>query len=134
MSMTAADRAALRRYYDGQLRPQEVVAAMSGPGTMFPVKTVRRGDQVRPLPAREQPFPAIAIRDRDRTFDLYDYLSVNRVGGLLVMKDGKVALEAYDLGVAPDTQWWSCSLAKSFASTLVGVALAEAISPAWTSR
>lgn len=69
--------------------------------------------------------PPLAIRHGGRTWDLYDYLSVNRVAGLLVLKRGRVAAEVYDLGIGPQTQWWSCSLAKSFASTLVGVALAE---------
>lgn len=121
----AAARATLLRFYDGSLLPPELVAVMSDPGRAMPWSRIPRGGATRPLPTADRPFPRLAIRHADRTWDLVDYLSVNRVAGLLVMKRGEVVLETYDLGVGPATQWWSCSLAKSFASTLVGVALAE---------
>ena len=123
--MDPAERDDLRRYYGGQLRPAAVVGRMSGAGRVFPHRTIARGPAVRPLPSAAAALPPLAIRHGGRTWDLYDYLSVNRVAGLLVLKRGEVVAEVYDLGVGPATQWWSCSLAKSFASTLVGVALAE---------
>jgi CubicO group peptidase (beta-lactamase class C family) len=44
---------------------------------------------------------------------------------MLVLKDGAIAFEDYELGIGPDTHWISFSMAKSIASTLVGVAVAE---------
>ncbi|BBK39007.1 hypothetical protein STAQ_40850 [Allostella sp. ATCC 35155] len=121
----AAARAALLRFYDGTLRPGELVSMMSDPGRAMPWRRIARGPATRPLPAAEERLPPLAIRHAGRSWDLVDYLSVNRVAGLLVMKRGRVVLETYELGIGPETQWWSCSLAKSFASTLAGMALAE---------
>lgn len=118
-------RAALLRFYDGTLRPGELVSMMSDPGRAMPWRRIARGPATRPLPAAEERLPPLAIRHAGRSWDLVDYLSVNRVAGLLVMKRGRVVLETYELGIGPETQWWSCSLAKSFASTLAGMALAE---------
>jgi CubicO group peptidase (beta-lactamase class C family) len=44
---------------------------------------------------------------------------------MLVLKDGEIAFEDYELGVGPDTHWISFSMAKSITSTLVGVAVAD---------
>lgn len=57
--------------------------------------------------------------------DLFDYLAYNRVAGLLVLKDGRIALEDYELGAGPATRWASFSMAKSVSSTLVAVALKQ---------
>ena len=56
---------------------------------------------------------------------MYDYLSLNRVSGLLILKDGKIAFERYELGNNEATRWMSMSIAKSIASTLVGVAIKD---------
>lgn len=77
------------------------------------------------LPRAETRFPAIQFRDRGRTFDLYDYLALNRVAGLLVLKNGKIALEVYELGMQPETRWLGFSMAKSITSTLVGAAIRD---------
>ena len=56
---------------------------------------------------------------------LFDYLATGRVAGILVLKNGEIALEDYELGIGPDTPWLSFSLAKSITSTLVGAAVAD---------
>ncbi|WP_447741960.1 serine hydrolase domain-containing protein [Pseudomonas laurentiana] len=43
----------------------------------------------------------------------------------MVLKDGKIALEKYYLTGGPEVQWISWSVAKSFVSTLVGIAYEE---------
>jgi CubicO group peptidase (beta-lactamase class C family) len=50
---------------------------------------------------------------------------MNRVAGLLILKDGKVVLEDYELGAGPATRWASFSMAKSVTSTLIGAALQD---------
>jgi len=44
-----------------------------------------------------------------------------------VLKDGKVALEDYQLGAGSSTRWPSFSMAKSITSTLVGIALHDGL-------
>jgi hypothetical protein len=60
-----------------------------------------------------------------RQYDLADYLSLNRVAGLLILKNGRIALENYELGNNGTTRWLSGSIAKSITSTLIGAALKE---------
>jgi CubicO group peptidase (beta-lactamase class C family) len=56
---------------------------------------------------------------------MYDYMSVNRVSGLLVLKNGKSVLERYELGNTENTHWMSMSVVKSMSSTLVGAAIKD---------
>ncbi|SFB78879.1 hypothetical protein SAMN05428997_10283 [Bosea sp. CRIB-10] len=68
--MDAAAREHIRRYYDGTLRPDEMVAAMSQEAGWFPSRVVRRGATVSPLPDAGRGLPPLEIRDHGRTFDL----------------------------------------------------------------
>src|SRR5262249_50506687 len=47
------------------------------------------------------------------------------VTGLLVVKDGKIALERYELGNTDKTRWMSMSVMKSFTAALVGAAIKD---------
>lgn len=123
----ATDIAGLQQMYDGAVLPDVSVATLSHTERLLPVRTVHRGGSVRPLPRRAKPFPKMHFEDHGRSFDLYDYLAINRVAGLLVLKDGEIALEDYELGIGPATHWASFSMAKSVASTLVGVALVDGL-------
>lgn len=127
MGIDAPGRAVLQRFYDGTMRPGETVEALSTYHRMHPTRTIARGAVSRPLAGRGEPLPRITFTQDGRTFDLYDYLATNRVAGLLIMKQGRVVAEIYELGLQPDTLWASCSMAKSVASTLVGVAVREGL-------
>jgi CubicO group peptidase (beta-lactamase class C family) len=47
--------------------------------------------------------------------------------GIMVLVDGKVAYEAYGLGLGPNDRWTSFSVAKSFTSTLLGAAVKDGL-------
>jgi CubicO group peptidase (beta-lactamase class C family) len=121
----AADDRMLRKMYDGAMFPDAAVATLSHTERLLPVRVVHRGGRARVLQRRAQAFPDIHFEDHGRRFDLYDYLSSNRVTGILVLKNGEIALEEYELGLAPKTQWASFSMAKSVTSTLLGAALVD---------
>jgi CubicO group peptidase (beta-lactamase class C family) len=123
----AADIAGLQQMYDGSMLPDDAVATFSHTERLLPVRIAHRGGSARPLARRAKPFPEIRFQDHGRSFDLYDYLATNRVAGLLVLKDGEIAREDYQLGVGPNTQWASFSMAKSVASTLVGAAQVDGL-------
>jgi CubicO group peptidase (beta-lactamase class C family) len=127
MSMSPAARDQVERYYDGTMLPDELVTVMSSDTGWFPARTVRRGPQTAPLRRAGRALPHLEIVDHGRVFDLYDYLSVNRVAGLLILKDGEVVEEVHALGTTPETIWKSCSLAKSVTATLVGMAIKEGL-------
>ncbi len=114
-----------RAIYDGHLLPDAEAAAFRHPERWFPSATVHRAERVRSLPAAAHGLPALHFSSNGRQVDLADYLAFNRVAALLVLKDGAVVAEDYELGQRPGDHWVSFSVAKSVSSTLVGIALAE---------
>lgn len=115
----------VRQMYDGALTPDLAVSTFRNIDRLFATRRIRHGATVYPLPAAPRPLAAVKFRSRGRDWDLVDYLAVNRVAALLVLKDGRVALELYQYGNTPATRWMSMSIAKSITSTLIGAALEE---------
>ena len=126
-SAGAQQPAGARQVFDGTMLPGVEVVTFEHGDTLFPVNRVLRGGAVRALPPAPAPIKNVHFHSRGEEYDLFDYLADNRVAGLLVLKDGKVAFEDYELGAGPDTRWISFSMAKSVASTLVGVALKQGL-------
>ena len=110
---------------DGRMPPGEEVATFERSETLYPVEVVSRGNVIRPLPVAGRRLKSAIFQVGDKQYDLFDYLAVNRVAGLLILKDGKVILEDYELGAGPATRWASFSIAKSVTSTLIGAALQD---------
>lgn len=111
--------------YDGTLPPDLAVNTFRNTDRLFATRRVARGEAVRPLPPSARLMPDVHFLDRGRVVPLAEYLDQNRVAGLLVLKDGLVVAEEYRFGNTPATRWMSMSIAKSFTSTLVGMALQE---------
>ena len=65
----------------------------------------------------------VNFKSAGKTYDLFDYLALNRVAGLLILKNGQIVREDYELGIGPKTRWPSFSMGKSVVSTLIGAAL-----------
>ena len=57
--------------------------------------------------------------------DTEQFLDVTDTAALLVLRDGAVVHEQYRLTGGPDIQWISWSVAKSFVSALVGIAVEQ---------
>jgi CubicO group peptidase (beta-lactamase class C family) len=121
----AAPMGTLTQLYDGTMLPDTAVVTFTRTEELWNHVDVARGTKVSALPVSTETFPQIHFTDHGKTFDLYDYMADNRVAGLLVLKDGKIAFEDYELGIGPDTRWMSASMAKSISSTLVGAAIRD---------
>jgi CubicO group peptidase (beta-lactamase class C family) len=115
----------VRQVYDGRLTPDLQANTFRNIDRLFPTRTVNRGGAVSRLEPYGRPLTDVKFQSGGRTVDLFDYLSLNRVAGLLVLKDGKVAFEDYELGNSEATRWMSMSVAKSISSTLVGAAIKD---------
>lgn len=115
----------VRQMYDGALTPEMAVNTFRNIDRLFPTRRVAHGAHPKPLPLSATPLGDVHFRDGDSTYDLARYLELNRVSGLLVLKDGRIALERYRYGNTARTRWMSMSVAKSITSTLVGAALAQ---------
>ncbi len=53
------------------------------------------------------------------------YMQHQRTAGLVIIQDGKIRLEKYGLDFDGEGRWTSFSVAKSFASTMVGAAIKD---------
>lgn len=111
--------------YDGKLSEQAAVSTFRNIDRLFPVRTIKAGGHPFPLPRSSQPLGPVAFDYEGKRYSLDDYVTLNRVTGLLVIKNGQVVTERYEKGNTPDTRWMSMSVAKSITSTLVGAALQD---------
>ncbi len=115
----------VRQIYDGTLYPDIQVRTFRNIDRLFPTRIVSRGTHVYPLPKSQAPLKGVEFTSAGKQYDMYDYMSLNRVSGLLILKDGKIAFERYELGNNETTRWMSMSVVKSITSTLVGVAIKD---------
>ena len=121
----AQEMAKPREVYDGAMRPDVEVKTFAHSDELFPVRVVERGNTVRNLPLSKTPLKNVRFEANGKHYDLFDYLALNRVAGLLILKNGEVVLEDYELGTGPETHWPSYSMAKSASSMLIGAALQD---------
>jgi len=113
----------IRALYDGVLTSDIQIRTFRSSERLFPVREVVCGARVSTLPRRSTALPSIGFLSAGVRYDLVDYLALNRVTGLLVLKDGEVAGEDYAFGNTPQTRWISMSVVKTITATLVGAAL-----------
>jgi CubicO group peptidase (beta-lactamase class C family) len=114
----------VQQIYDGALPESLRVSTFRNIDRLFPSRTVARGSKVYPLPAGK-PLQDVKFVSNGNAYDLDDYVSSNRVTGLLVIKDGRIALERYGSGNTEKTRWMSMSVVKSFTASLVGAAIQD---------
>ncbi len=115
----------VRQIYDGVLTPQMAVNTFRNIDRLFPTRTVTRSSTPMPLPRAAVPLTTVRFKDGGKHYDLENYFELNRVAGLLVIKDGHVNLEQYRFGNSERTRWMSMSIAKSITSTLIGAAVKQ---------
>jgi hypothetical protein len=115
----------VRQVYDGALFPDIQVNTFRNIHRLFPTRLVRAGSKTLPLPLAEHQLQSLVFSSQGQTWDLFDYLSLNRVAGIIVIKDAEIAFERYLLSNTPSTKWMSMSVVKSMVATLVAVAIKD---------
>jgi len=124
-SSSKPDIGGARDIYDGSLYPDKAVRTYSNTELIFPTRIIKAGNKPSALPLSDKPLTSLQFKSEGKTYDLPDFVALNRMVGLLVIKDGKIAYEHYDFGITANTRWMSMSVAKSFVSTLVGAAVKD---------
>jgi CubicO group peptidase (beta-lactamase class C family) len=59
------------------------------------------------------------------SYSLDDFITRNRIAGLIVVKNGRILVERYSFGHSASSKWTSFSVAKSVTSLLVGAAVRD---------
>ncbi len=114
-----------RLAYAGKMLPDRQLRLFKDPAWVFSTRRIARGADVFPLPHADQSIAELPIRAAGNEYDLVDYVSRNRVVGLLILHRGRIVLEHYEAGLDRDSRWISMSMAKSVATTLVGAAIRD---------
>jgi CubicO group peptidase (beta-lactamase class C family) len=76
------------------------------------------------FPVEEKELPG-SFEYADHIFSTQDFIKDSQTTGFLVLKDGKIVYQDYWLGHSQDKQHISFSMAKSFVSALMGIAIEE---------
>ena len=115
----------VRQIYDGVLSPEIAVNTFRNIDRLFPTRTIPRSTNPSRLQRAATPLGAVEFSVDNKRYTLNDFLQLNRIAAILVLKDGRIKLERYRFGNTERTRWMSMSVAKSITSTLVGAALRQ---------
>lgn len=92
---------------------------------IFASRTIPRG---RPAPLEVvQPELDVTYDDNGTQRHVDDLMRDEHVSGLLVVKDEKVVLERYAMGLTPEGRWQSSSMVKSLTACLIGAAIHDGL-------
>jgi CubicO group peptidase (beta-lactamase class C family) len=91
---------------------------------MFATRTVEAGNDVWVLPSKPVSLEG-EYRIGGKTLSLSDHLEATATNALVVVKDGNIVYENYRNGSDANTRFITYSVAKSYVSTLIGLALAD---------
>ncbi len=111
--------------YDGTLTSDIQVNTFRHIDRLFPVRVVKHGPHVLALLPAPRRLTTVGFSSGGKTYDLIDYMALNRVTALLVLKDGRIAYEDYEMGNTEKTRWMSMSMVKSITASLMGAAIRD---------
>ncbi len=126
-STNAADEAGSERAAPDitNTTPENQAPTFRNQNQVWPVRVIRRGDAVRPLPPHARSLADLTFEAGDVRRSVSDFMIRRRTAGLLILKHGEIALERYGMGNGPESRWTGFSTAKSIVATLAGAALHE---------
>lgn len=120
----------VREIYDGRLLPDIQINTFRNIHRLFPTRTVERGNATSPLVSALSPDAENLLSDFSftldgATYDLFDLLALNRVAGMMIVKDDDVLFEQYFMGNDAATRWMSMSIVKTISVMLIGAAIQD---------
>jgi len=104
--------------------PQKIAGFRNMP-QLTPTRSIAAGPVPYPLPYKPADLSRLTFRFDNSELSLDDYVRQQNVAGLLVVKDGFIVYERYELGNTAESRWMSWSVAKSVTSLLVGAAIQD---------
>lgn len=111
--------------YAGTLSPDLAVNTYRNIDRLFPSRLIKASRAPRELPHADTPLTDLTFSYQGRAYSLAQFLALDSITGLLILRDGKIVHESYQRGNTSSTRWMSMSVAKSVTSTLAGIAIKE---------
>lgn len=93
---------------------------------IFPSRSIKTSEPVFRFETLQKELPQYYTY-KDKTLSVEDFLQRTQTNGLLILKDDQIVKELYRNGVNEQTKFTSWSVAKSFISALVGIAIDEGL-------
>jgi CubicO group peptidase (beta-lactamase class C family) len=106
-----------------EITPQNQAATFRNVDRIAATRGIARGGPVLSLPRHARSLLAVRYEHGGASRTPEDYMARRRTSGLLILKNGEVALERYAMGNDEASRWTSFSVAKAFTAMLVGAAL-----------
>jgi hypothetical protein len=78
--------------------PENQAPTFRNQDQVWPVRVIRRGDAVRPLPPHARSLADLTFEVGGVRLGLSDHMARRRTAGLLILKRGEIALERYGMG------------------------------------
>ena len=88
-------------------------------------RRIEAGGTAYPLPVKKIDLSHFQFDYEGSVITLEEYIRRQNVVGLLIIKDGNIVYERYELGNTAESRWHSWSVAKSVTSLLVGAAIQD---------
>jgi len=105
--------------------PEQQVAGYRNIDKIVWNRTVPAGNSPYPLPTSLQDLDGVMVATDDVAMTVDEYVRQGNVAGLIVVKNGEIVYERYELGNTEKSRWISHSVAKSVTSLLVGAAIKD---------
>jgi CubicO group peptidase (beta-lactamase class C family) len=105
--------------------PENQAATFRHADQSAPIRVIRRGRNVLAMPRAPRQLGDFTYAQADATRSVSEYMARNRTSGLIIVKDGAIALERHAMGNDEASRWTSFSTAKSMTSLLAGAAVQD---------
>jgi CubicO group peptidase (beta-lactamase class C family) len=105
--------------------PEQQVAGYRNMDKIDWSREVPAGSDPYPLPTELQDLDSVEVTSGEVSMTVDAYVRKKNVAGLIVVKNGTVVYERYELGNTAESRWLSYSVAKSVTSLLVGAAIKD---------
>jgi len=92
---------------------------------LLPTRKINKSDYPLSLSYELDDFSDISYRYKNNTYTIQDYINKFKVGGLIILKNGKILHEEYNFGNNQESRWVSFSVTKSVTSMLLGAAIKD---------
>lgn len=115
----------LEDLYGGKLDLEQRIATIRHLDQFFPCSDITAAPQISSIRERLIDLSGLRFLSQDQNLSFQDYLDINCVTGLCILKDGIKVYENYFHGNQGNTPWCAFSVTKSVTSTLVGAAIAD---------